>query len=177
MKTLHEFLKLCTSENMSLLVLCLRSGRAGPILSVSAERMQSPSRGGNQLQRSMGVSCFPPLHTPKSPHEAFCVRGGLVIFIVRYEITSNVSTNSIVIIVFLSVGYQFETSMKTGRPFGHCAVDGESRGWQGERVCNTLRAYGGHDFGPDISLRPLFAPGRFQRVRACRLSLPPARFA
>ena len=67
--------------------------------------------------------------------------------------------------------------MKTGKPVGRSAGDGESRGWQGEQVCNTLRAYGGHDFGPDINLRPLFTPGRSQGVRACRLSLPPARFA
>ena len=42
--------------------------------------------------------------------------------------------------------------MKIGKPVGRCAVDGESRGWQGERVCNTVRAYGGHDFGPDNNL-------------------------
>ena len=67
--------------------------------------------------------------------------------------------------------------MKIRKPVGCCESDGESRGWQGGQVCNTLRAYGGHDFGPDISLRPLFTPGRSQGVRACRLSLPPARFA
>ena len=67
----------------------VRSGRAGPILSVSAERMQSPSRGGNQLQRSMGVSCFPPLHTPKSPHEAFCVRGNKRFFLYGWVLSES----------------------------------------------------------------------------------------
>ena len=38
-------------------------------------------------------------------------------------------------------------------PIGRCASDEESRGWQGERVCNTFRAYGGHDFSPNIKLR------------------------
>ncbi len=32
-------------------------------------------------------------------------------------------------------------------------------GVQGARVCNTLRAYGDHDFNPDIGYRLFFAPG------------------
>ena len=48
-------------------------------------------------------------------------------------------------------------------------------GVQGARVCNTLFAYGGYDFNPDIDYCLFFAPGRFQRVCACRLSLPPLR--
>ena len=56
-------------QTMNLPVFRLRSGRAGPILSVSAERM-----------RSMGVSCFPPLHTPKSPHQAISCPWGLTAF-------------------------------------------------------------------------------------------------
>ncbi len=46
-------------------------------------------------------------------------------------------------------------------------------GVQGTRVCNTLRAYGDHDFNPDIGYRLFFAPGPLKGLVHAGSACPP----
>ena len=48
-------------------------------------------------------------------------------------------------------------------------------GVQGARVCNTLRAYGDHDFNPDIGYRLFFAPGLLKGLVHAGSTCPPVR--
>ena len=149
----------------------MRSGRAGPILSLLCESMQS-TRGGAESSRRDRYLFAPP--APLAP----------VICLIPIHWLFDFHCHGLIFrLSVLSLALEEEINFRSIRarksslpPRTRDSFLRTLRGYaEGEKVCNTLRAYGGHDCNPDINLGSLFAPGHSQRAIACRLSLPYAR--